>query len=261
MRKRLGGSRTRRIEVEKEDGCETREAMIDRDHLLLATSFTFSFRVFYQHRTTTITTTTTTSITTTTLLRKIRGFSHLPRKERFSFRRADRGEKGKKGKKGGTLAPFSSPILPPPFWPSLCLNPRLSSRVSNERGGGERTNGFDKWLTRKKIRVDTSCSRRCELVWIREEERRERRESGGGWFEERWWSDARFSIRFLYFRITIEYYVNDFSNNRRLSLCRSIGPLADACFIGKQWVRYMDRLYEMAFQSRTGRYSPLRQLC
>lgn len=144
MRKRLGGSRTRRIEVEKEDGCETREAMIDRDHLLLATSFTFSFRVFYQHRTTTITTTTTTSITTTTLLRKIRGFSHLPRKERFSFRRADRGEKGKKGKKGGTLAPFSSPILPPPFWPSLCLNPRLSSRVSNERGGGERTNGFDK---------------------------------------------------------------------------------------------------------------------
>lgn len=164
MRKRLGGSRTRRIEVEKEDGCETREAMIDRDHLLLATSFTFSFRVFYQHRTTTITTTTTTSITTTTLLRKIRGFSHLPRKERFSFRRADRGEKGKKGKKGGTLAPFSSPILLPPFWPSLCLNPRLSSRVSNERGGGERTNGFDKWLTRKKIRVDTSCSRRCELV-------------------------------------------------------------------------------------------------
>lgn len=130
--------------MEKEDGCETREAMIDRDHLLLATSFTSSFKVFYQHRTTTTTTTTTTYTTaaiTTTLLRKIRGFSHLPRKERFSFR----GKRKKEGREGGTLAPFSPLLLPSLLlillspWPSLCLNPPLSSRVSNERGGGERT--------------------------------------------------------------------------------------------------------------------------
>lgn len=128
MRKRLGGSRTRRIEVEKEDGCETREAMIDRDHLLLATSFTFSFRVFYQHRTTTITTTTTTSITTTTLLRKIRGFSHLPRKERFSFRRADRGGKRKKGKEGRNACSF---FLPHPSSPFLAVSlPKSSSKFA-----------------------------------------------------------------------------------------------------------------------------------
>lgn len=103
--------------MEKEDGCETREAMIDRDHLLLATSFTFSFKVFYQHRTTTTTITTTITTTTTasitaTLLRKIRGFSHLPRKERFSFRRADRG-KNEKGKEGRNACSF----FPPSFFP------------------------------------------------------------------------------------------------------------------------------------------------
>lgn len=125
--------------MEKEDGCETREAMIDRDHLLLATSFTFSFKVFYQHRTTTttITNTTITTAITTTLLRKIRGFSHLPRKERFSVE----GKKEERGRKERLLLFPSPPSFPPhPSFPSLCLNPPLSSRVSNERGGGERTN-------------------------------------------------------------------------------------------------------------------------
>lgn len=201
MRKRLGGSRTRRIEVEKEDGCETREAMIDRDHLLLATSFTFSFKVFYQHRTTTTTITTTITTTTTTtasitatLLRKIRGFSHLPRKERFSFRRADRGEKRKRKRREERLLLFPPILLSP--WPSLCLNPRLSSRVSNERGGGERTNGFDKWLTRKKIRVDTSCSRRCELVNKGERKKERINREWKGMVGE---MVKRFSIRFLRF--------------------------------------------------------------
>ena len=78
---REGGDRTRRIKIEKEDGCETREAMIDRDRLLLATSLTFFFKVFYRYR-------------TTTPLRKIRGFSHLPRKKRFSFPRTNTGEEG-----------------------------------------------------------------------------------------------------------------------------------------------------------------------
>lgn len=122
MRERLEGSRTRRIVVEKEDGCETREAMIDRDRLLLATSLTFSFKVFYRYRT-----------TTTTPLHKIRGFSHLPRKQRFSFRRTNR----RKDEEGKTLLFFPVSFSSRVRLVSLPKSSSLGSRVSNEGDGGE----------------------------------------------------------------------------------------------------------------------------
>lgn len=57
-----------------------------------------------------------------------------------------------------------------------------------------RTKGFDKWLARKKIRVDTSCSRRCARERKRDRGRRieeDRRGRGGKRRKERWWRRKR----------------------------------------------------------------------
>ena len=169
----------------------------------------------------------------------------------FPFQRDECGRG--RTKKEKNVAPF---FLPYPFLPlpavvsSLCLNPRLGSRVSNEgETARDRTKGFDKWLTWKKIRVDTSC---CAEMRARGWGRKRKRNR----FQAALHSDSvspNFCFRWKQerYRIVSDEFSREKRSNDPWKIVGSTVLFADACFIGKHWVRYMERLYEMGFQNRT----------